>query len=58
VTLTYLFHLSYVVKDNDGDERLTAVNLLICLVARYFGQSDLSDASWHPVANCLWVQPI
>jgi len=34
-------------KESDGDERLTPINLLICLVARYFGQSDLSDASWR-----------
>lgn len=30
---------------NERDECLTAINLLICLVAHYFGQSDLCDAS-------------
>lgn len=29
--------------DSLEDERLSALNLLICLVARYFGQTDLAD---------------
>jgi len=33
------------VKESEGDDRLTALNLIICLVARYFGQTDLSDVS-------------
>ena len=32
-------------KEKEGDEHLAAINLLICLVGRYFGQSDLIDAS-------------